>query len=255
VYAGARTIPLFFHVGHQSELRMAALASSQRNEVFVADAFEQVEESWWFIGDDFRDYHKREMVVKYFDLGNLVFRAFDPLAALGASNVRILPRYELDPPGSLDTFGGFMMWPPRGFKIDVLHHETQIAIDDTRRRIAPVKLRTLELEVVFDDARPPLPAPRLLAGRFWPEHEHPDELYTADFKRRGRGATRDMILSKNLAGTDFEMYVVRVGETPRRIGSAKGGPLEYTPWRAGVYWILACHPTECFVVAATHQKA
>jgi len=39
----------------------------------------------------------------------------------------------------------------------------------------------------------------------------------------------------------------------RRLGNATAATaattFEYVPWSRGVYWALACRPTECFVMA------
>jgi hypothetical protein len=251
IYAGYRTIPLYARVARESDARMAALEAAKPHTVFHADAFDQIDESWWFYGDDFRDYHKREMVVKYFDLANLVFRSFDANAPFGASGARIVPRYVLDPPGTLDAYGGFMMWPPKGFDLRVLQHELEIAIASTRRLIAPTRLAQLELEVTFDGAQPALPEPRLLAARWTPQRL---EMWPAKIVRHGRSTTREVVVPKDLARTDFDIYVTRVGAEVRRLGPASG-PLHYIPWAAGVYWVLACHPGECFVIAATRSGA
>ena len=58
-------------------------------------------------------------------------------------------------------------------------------------------------------------------------------------------------LPKELAGTDFEIYAYQVSGEARRLGTAQDPTLEYEPWKRGAYWALACHPTECFVIAAT----
>ena len=249
IYAGFRTIPLYARVAREGAARMAALEAAKPHTVFHADAFDQVEESWWFYGDDFRDYHKREMVVKYFDLANMVFNSFDPVAPLGTTGTRIVPHYVLDPPGTLDAYGGFMMWPPKGFDLRELQHELEIAIASTRQLIAPTRLAQLELEVTFDGARPPLPEPRLLAARWTPQRL---EMWPGKIVRHGFSTTREIVVPRQLARTDFDIYVTRVGGEVRRIGPASG-PLHYIPWAAGVYWVLACHPGECFVVAATRS--
>lgn len=77
-YAGLRTIPLFDKVAEQGDARMAALAASEPGSVFVADAFEQQGESWWFIGDDFRSVKKRAMVARYFGLARVSLRVHKP---------------------------------------------------------------------------------------------------------------------------------------------------------------------------------
>lgn len=250
-YAAFRTVPLFRRVSREGAARMAALEASRPHTVFYADAFDQVDESWWFYGDDFRDYHKREMVVKYFDLANLVFRSFDAKAPFGASGTRIVPHVVLDPPGTLDAYGGFMMWPPKGFDLRVLRNELDTAIASTRALIAPARLAQVELEVEFDGARPPLPEPRLLAARWTPDRL---EMWPSKIVRHGRSTTRHVELPADLAHADFDIYVTRVGGEVKRLGKA-GQALHYVPWAPGVYWVLACHPGECFVIAATRSGA
>jgi hypothetical protein len=67
-YAAIRTVPLFHRLAAQGAARMAALEASTPDSQFVAEPWEQVGESWWFIGDDFRDGKKRAMVARYFGL-------------------------------------------------------------------------------------------------------------------------------------------------------------------------------------------
>jgi hypothetical protein len=72
-YAAVRTLPLFRQVGTQGDQRMADLAATQPGDTFNAKPFAQVGESWWFIGDDFRDKHKRAMVTDYLGLSRVTF--------------------------------------------------------------------------------------------------------------------------------------------------------------------------------------
>jgi hypothetical protein len=67
-YAAVRTVPLYRTVAAQGDERMAALEATTPGAVYVAEPFAQVGESWWFIGDDFRDAKKRAMVARYFGL-------------------------------------------------------------------------------------------------------------------------------------------------------------------------------------------
>jgi hypothetical protein len=164
--------------------------------------------------------------------------------------VRIVPRYELDPPGTLDAYGGFMMWPPRGFNLHALRDEMETSIAATRARIAPIRLTKLELEVVFDGGRPPMPRPRILAGRWTPART---EMWAAKLVRHGLSTTRHVVLPKELARSDDEIYVTEVGGEVHDLGPARSDALHYVPWKTGVYWVLACDPEECFVIAATRS--
>ena len=78
IYAAMRTVPLFRTVGAQGDARIAALESSTPGTAFVAEPWAQVGESWWFIGDDFRDGKKRAMVARYFELTSVSLRKVAP---------------------------------------------------------------------------------------------------------------------------------------------------------------------------------
>ena len=80
-YAAVRTVPLFRTVSAQGSARMAALEASPPGSVFVADRFDQVGETWWFIGDDFRDGKKRALVAHYFALARVSLRGSEPKSA------------------------------------------------------------------------------------------------------------------------------------------------------------------------------
>jgi len=249
-YAALRSVPLYSRIARAGEARMAALAKAPPGSVFVADAFAQVDDSWWFLGDDFRDTRKREMVAKYFGLSGVVFRRYDPNAPLGMSSARLVPRYELEPPGCLDEHGGFTLGTFKGFDIAGLHRETKIAIELLRQRLGATQLRSLDVEVTLDDGSLKAPRPRVLASRW-----HPDrfEGYVGRIDRAGRSRVRTIRMPAEL--TDAEVYIYQVGGEMRRLGTARVDKLEYTPWKSGVYWVLACRTDECFVIAATRQGA
>ena len=249
-YAAARSIPLYTRVARASDARMDALDRAAPGSVFLADAFEQVDHSWWFPGDDFRDPRKREMVAKYFGLGGVVFRAYDNPGALGLSGIRFVPRYELDPPGSLDDHGGFSLATVGKFDLGSLHVEMRLAVDILRARLGTTKLRWLELEVVLDDPRARLPRPRILVGRWTPAGF---EAYVGQIIRAGRSRTRNVRLPTVLATPDVEVFVYKTGDEARRLGTGTDKQLTYQPWKLGVHWILACRTKECFVIAATRH--
>jgi hypothetical protein len=245
-YAATRTLPLFARVSRAGEVRLAALEAARPGTVFTAEAFEQVEDSWWFLGDDFRDVRKRELVAKYFDLGGVVFRASDPNAPLGVTDVRLVARPSLVPAGCLDEHGGFELGTYRGLDVASIHKAMVAGVDALRARLGTARLDALELAVAFTGERPALPRPTLLVGRWTPARF---EGWAGAIVRKTRATTRDVVIPKDLPA-DMEMFVFQVGGEVKRLGTAGDPALQYVPWRNGVYWALACRPTECFVLAA-----
>jgi len=254
IYAGARTIPLYGRAKQASDARIAALEASPRDRVFVAEAFEQVDESWWSLGDDFRDSRKRDMVATYFDLPGVVFRAYDMYAPLGVGSAHFVPHYKLEPPSCLDEHGGIALGSFKGFDLAGIHREMKVAVEGLRERLrassSGARLEQLDLAVEVDDPAVTLPRPRVLVGRWLPDRF---EGYVGQLVRKTREFTRDVVLPKELLGTDREIFVVRVGHEMKRLGTARDDTLRYAPWGAGVYWVLACGSEECFVIAATRQ--
>lgn len=248
VYAGARSLPLYDRLSAQSAERLAALAAAPRGSVFTAESFEQVDDSWWFLGDDFRDVKKRELVASYFDLRGVIFRAVDIDAPLGVSDVRLVPRYQVSPPSCIDEHGGLELGKLRGIDITSVHKAAQAAIEDLRQRLAPSgRLDRLDLVVEFAGATPKLPRPTLVVARWLPTGF---EAYAGAIERRGSSTTRAVVLPPALRGTDLEVYAYNVNGEARRLGTARDARLEYIPWKRGAYWALACRPSECFVLAA-----
>jgi Family of unknown function (DUF6056) len=249
VYAGVRSLPLYYRLAAASTERLAALAATPRGGVFTAESFEQVDDSWWFLGDDFRDVKKRDLVASYFGLHGVIFRAVDIDAPLGVSDVRLVPRYQITPASCLDEHGGLDLGTYRGIDIGSIHKAMQAAVERLRERIAPTgRLDRLDLVVDFTGAPPPLPRPTLLVGRWLPTGL---EAHAGAIERKGTSKTRAVKLPKELVGTDAEIYAYQVNGEARRLGTARDATLEYMPWKRGAYWALACHPTECFVIAAT----
>src|SRR5262249_10245561 len=68
IYAGARTIPMFTRLAHDSDQRLAELAATPAGADYTSTAWEQIQEQWWFLGDDLRDQKKQELIAKYFGL-------------------------------------------------------------------------------------------------------------------------------------------------------------------------------------------
>ena len=251
VYAGVRSLPLYYRLSDASAERLVQLQATPPGGVFTAESFEQVDDSWWFLGDDFRDVKKRDLVSAYFGLRGVIFRAVDVDAPLGVSDVQLVPRYAVTPAGCLDEHGGFDLGTYRGIDIGSVHKAMQAAIERLRERLSPGgRLDRLDLAVGFAGAAPPLPRPTLLVGRWSPSGF---ERYAGVIERKGSSKTRAIKLPKELRGSDFEIYAYQVNGEARRLGTA-GDPaerLEYVPWKRGAYWALACRPTECFVFAAS----
>ena len=251
-YAAVRSVPLYKRVARAGDARMVALATAPPGSVFVADAFEQVDDSWWFLGDDFRDPRKRDMVAKYFGLAGVVHRRYDPNAPLGLSSVRLAPRVELEPPGCLEDHGGLTLGTFKGFDIAGMHREIKTGIELLRARLGATQLRSLELGVTLADAAMAVPRPRIVVARWRPDRF---EGYVGRIERSGRSTVRSIRVPPELAGSDAEIFVYQVGGEARRLGTARDRALEYTPWKSGVYWILACRTDACFVIAASRQGA
>ena len=69
------------------------------------------------------------------------------------------------------------------------------------------------------------------------------------------------MLPRELVGTDVEVYAYQVNGEAHRLGNARSvtpetsaTAFEYTPWKRGAYWALACRPAECFVIAAARVQ-
>jgi len=247
-YAVAHSVPLYLRVSAASDARLAALAKAPPGSVFTAEAYEEVENSWWSLGDDLRDVNQRALVASYFDLRGVVFRALDPEAPLGVSDVRLVPRAQIAPASSLDDHGGFELDGFRGLDVGTITAAMQAAIDRVRTRLGDAgRLERLELAVEFLGASPRLPRPRVLIGRWRPDGL---EAYPGAIERQGRSTTRAVRLPEALRRTDLEIYAYVVGGEARRLGTARDAKLAYVPWSRGAYWALACRTDECFVIAA-----
>ena len=241
IYAGWRTIPLYGRLARQSDARLAQLAASRPGKTVTVDAFEQVEDSWWFLGDDFRDIRKRELIARYFGLRGVVVRGYDPSAPLGVTDVRLVPIADVTPASCLAERGGFELGWYRGLDVSTIHSAMLVAVAELRDR---AKVERLDLTVQFVGERPPLPRETLLVGRWTPTRV---ETYVGKIKRKGRTRTREVVPPPELA--DAELYIYQVGGEARRLGK----PATYEPWKTSVYWALACRSDECFVIAAARQ--
>ena len=253
LYAGFHTIPLYGRLATASTERLAQLARAAPGSTPTIDAFEQVDDSWWFLGDDFRDILKRELVSDYDGLADIVLRAYDPTAPLGVSDVRLVPHSELVPAGC-DDHGGLQLGAYRGLDVASIQKALVDAVRPLRGKLgaAHVQLASLDLAVDFIGDRPPLPRPLLLVGRW---HADAVEGWAGSIQRKTHATTRDVVVPSNLPH-DLVMYIYEVSTgTSRRLGTSNGEPLQYVPWHTGMYWALACRPTECFVIAAARQAS
>lgn len=245
VYAGARTLPLYSRVSEQSAERLAKLAAAPPGGVVVADAFDQSEESWWFIGDDFDVPQKRERVAQYLGLARVSFRGFDLKAPLGTAGVRVVGRYWVR--------GEQCALQDAELDLDGVGLDVNGVVNAARTSFTLVRrLHAIErFEIVVENAGD-LPRPRLLIAR-----AVGDELaqHAGKIIRPGASITREVKLDPSMSGKPFDIYIYQVGGEARRLGTANGEPLRYTPWRTGIYWALACDATECWLVAAARSHA
>jgi hypothetical protein len=252
-YAAVRTVPLFLRLDDQSADRLALLAAAPRGAMVTVESLDQVDDSWWFVGDDLRTPDQRAMIAGYLGLGGLVYRAVDLDAPLGVSDVRLVPRASATPASCLDDHGGFEITGFRGLDVDSIQRAMLDGIARTRARLgAAARLDRLELAVELVGAAPALPRKTLLIGRWRPERF---EAWAATIERRGVGRTRSVLLPPALRGTDLEIFIYHLGGpsggVARRLGTARDAALHYVPWARGGYWALACNADECFVIAAT----
>ncbi len=252
-YAAFRTIPTYLRVERQSEARVAALVASARGSVFTAEAYEQVEDSWWFLGDDFRFPPKRDLITQYFDLKGVILRGTDLDAPLGVSGVKLVPHYAITPRTCLDEHGGLELGEYRGTDVGAIQKAMRAAIDELRAKLAGRgTMDRLALEVEFAGERPTLPRPTLLVGR-WREKAG-FEGWAGALPRAGVSLRRKVVLPEDLKTQDLEVVIYKVGHEFRSLGRTKdAGDHEYEQWGPGVYWGLACRPDECFVIAAIRQ--
>lgn len=251
IYAAARSVPLYSRLAEASDARMHALDASKPGTVVTIDAYDQVEDSWWFLGDDFKHQNKRELVTEYFGLRDIVYRANDVAAPLGVSDVRFTPVYTIEPPSCIEQVGGLQIPQIRGFDVASTQRAAKAAIDRLRRRIGDTgRLDQLDLVVDFIGARPELPRPTLLVGRWKPEGF---EAYAGVIEREGSSRTRLVQVPKDLKVSSVDIFIYSVGHDWKELGKGSSPRLAYEPWRRGPYWALACRQDECFVIAATRM--
>jgi hypothetical protein len=228
-YAMLHTIQLYKHLDEGSRERLAALRAAPAGSVFTADSFEQVDDSWWSLGDDFRDIRKRQMIASYFGLYDVVYRAFDPEAPLGVTDVRLLPHSE-----GKCIEGELELGWYKGNDVASIYSAFKRAVDRSH-------LVNVELLVKFIGARPRLPREKLVV-----------DSYVAQIQRKPRHRERRIVLPASIARADIEVFIYQVGGEARRLGTGTEN-LVYVPWKTGAYWVLACDIQQCFVVAALRQ--
>jgi hypothetical protein len=251
IYAAARTIPKFTRLDRDSKTRLAEMAATPVGEAYTAAAWEQVPENWWFLGDDVRDQKKQEMVAKYFGLRRVLFRGPDQWKTLGVSDVKLTMHYEFDRDQCMDELDTLDLKDFIGKNIASLHHQFLDAIVEIER-VSGLHLKTIDLRAAFLGTKPPMPAEMIYVAR-WSNGSL--EGYTADIVRKGRSKAREIVVDKALEKSPFDIYLVLVGEPPRKLGvTGEGKAFTYVPWAAGQYWVLACKPDHCFVLNSVAHR-
>jgi hypothetical protein len=247
-YAVARTVPTYLRLSRASDQRLAALAATPRGGALTLEAWDPVNESWWTMGDDARDQGKDVLIAKYFDLDRVLFRGGDHWKPLGLTDVKLTMHYELDTPMCLDELDELDIKPWMGTDVGAIHHAFLDAITEIQR-VSGTHIKTIDLTATFLGSDPPLPRKKLYVAR-WVAGVF--EGYTANIKRTGRSAKRQLVLSPALKTSDWDIYAIRIGDEPRKLGlSTSTTPLAYEPWTTGNYWVTACKADYCFVLFST----
>lgn len=251
IYAAARTVPLYTRLDRESDHRIAGLVATPRDGVYTAESWEQVPGSWWFLGDDFRDQKKRELVSRYFDIKRVVFRGLNQFAALGVSDVRLYTNYEFDREICIDEQASIMIDPYIGRDVPAIHHAFLDAVAEVSESNVG-RLLSMDLLATFQGEAPPMPRDKLYVAR-WSRDAF--EGYIAKVSRIGRTTEREILPEAKLSQLSGELYLVAIGDSPRKLGPIKSEkPYRYVPWRTGTYWVLACDTAACWVVTAIHHR-
>lgn len=251
-YAMLRTVPMFTRLARDSDQRLAELAAAPPGSNYTTTAWEQIPESWWFLGDDARDQKKQELIAKYFGLHRVLFRGSDRWKTLGVSDVKLTMHYEFETPICMDEIDQLDLKPYVGRDIAALHHAFLDAIAEIEL-VANAQLKEIDLRVTFLGSQPPMPAPTIYVARWFNEEL---EGYPGQIRRKGRSKVREIVLPPALQREPWDIYLALVGEPPRKLGvSTDKTPITYQPWRTGQYWALACRRDHCFVVVAVAHKA
>ncbi len=224
VYAVARTVPLYTKMATASDQRLAELQAAPAGGVYTAIGWQQVPESWWALGDDARDQKKQEMLATYFGLDRVLFRGGDLWKSLGVTDVKLTMHYDLDPAMCLDQVDQLDLKPYIGRDIASLHHAFLDALTETRR-VTHARVRSADLAATFLGTQPPLPRPKMLVAT-WSETGGLVG-YTAKIGRAGRAHSRQLVLSPELKKTPLDIYILRIGDAPKKLGTSTGdgGPV------------------------------
>ena len=249
-YAAARTIPSYTHYKRDSDQRLAELAATPRHGVYTANAWDQVSESWWFLGDDFRDQKKRELAAKYFGLDRVLLRGSGIWTTLGVSDLKLTMHYDLEPAVCLDEIDKLDLKAYIGRDIAAIHHAFLDAIAEIQQ-FTSSRLRTIDLVATFLGATPPLPRSKIYVARW---RDGVLEAYTSTLGRNGRSTERTITIADQLTTADWDIYLVAVGDPPRLLGKSSTRRFSYRPWRTAPYWTLACKADACFVTMAVHHS-
>ncbi|HUS27141.1 MAG TPA: hypothetical protein VMZ53_01485, partial [Kofleriaceae bacterium] len=229
-----------------SDDRLAQLAATPVGADTSVEAWEQVPEDWWFLGDDMRDQGKQDLVARYFGLHRAMFRGGNAYKLLGRMDVKPTYHYEFEDPQCMDEIDKLALPELLGRDIRALHHSFADAVVEIERF---GKLKTLDLTVTFLGTEPPMPAKTLYIARW--DHGL-TEGYTARMKRKGRAREREIVLDPKLKQSPWQIYLTIVGQPPKLLGtSTDDKPLKYVPTLRGQYWTLACKPDYCFILSVT----
>ena len=250
IFAFLRTVPMYTRLKRDSDERLAGLAAAPLGGNYTTAGWEQLPEQWWFLGDDFRDQKKQELVARYFGLHRVLFRGGDQWKMLGVTDVKLTMHYEFETPMCMDEQDQLDLKPYVGKDIGALHHAFLDSIAEAEL-VTGNKLRWIDLRATFLGTQPPMPAPTVFVAK-WNRGEL--EGYTARLKRKGRSREREIALDDKLKRSPFDIYLVIIGDPPKRLGGSMDGKrLTYVPSKTGQYWALACRKDECFVIlAVTH---
>jgi hypothetical protein len=249
-YAFYQTVPLFGQLHRESAARLQRLAAQPRGAIVTVDSFSQVPMSWWFLGDDFRDRKKLDLVASYFDLGRVILRGSDSEATLGVTDVKLRFRAVTEPASCLEDAEGVELPEISGRDVAAMQHRFSDVVTELRASSAAAggALRRLDLVVQFAGERPAMPAPNVYVAS-WRDGEL--LAYAATVLRVGASRARGVTLPPALRAADWDIYAQPIGGAAIKLGTSRQEePLRYTPARFQQYWILACRAAECFVLSA-----
>lgn len=248
-YAFGRTVPSYTQLSRESDARLAALAAAPKGSIFTASAWDIVNETWWHLGDDFRDQKKRELVARYFGLDRVLFRGSDAWATLGVSDVKLVIDYQFAAENiCLDKTEGLEIKPFVGRDVRSINHAFLDAIAEVHR-LRSERLASADLVVAFLGERPPMPSKRLLVGH-WADGSLESHFAVMN---RGSGRDRKLVLSPELRTDPWDVYMVRIGDEPKLLGKSTE-QLVYQPWKSGIYWAIACKADRCFVIFTANHR-